>query len=117
MKTIRNLMKNKNDNTHIKSRAKVYEIPSLDCNKKYVGETYCDLKKHIQEQGDLKKRKINNGLIKHNLETNQNFNFKDSKILVHIHKKKHQKTVKSNIISNHNTIKETRFFSIYFPIW
>ena len=32
-KTIRNLINNRNNNTHIKSRAGDYEIPCVDCNK------------------------------------------------------------------------------------
>ena len=50
--------------------------------------TYCSIDKWIYEhRKDFKRANINNSLIKHNLETNHNFNFKDSKMLVYIHKK------------------------------
>ena len=54
----------------------------------------------------MKKGNINNSLVKHNLETNHDSNFKDSKMLIYIDNKKHQKIVESRIISNHNTIKQ-----------
>ena len=38
-----------------------------------------------------KKRNINDGLAKHNLKTNHNCNFKESKISLYIHKKKARK--------------------------
>ena len=37
--------------------------------------------KHI---GDFEKRNIDNGLVRHNLDTNLNSNFKDPKMLVYI---------------------------------
>ena len=37
-KIIRNLINNKNNNTHIEYREGVYEISCLDCNKKSVDE-------------------------------------------------------------------------------
>ena len=49
---------------------------------------------------------MNNDLVKHNLETNHNFDFEDFKMLVYIHNKKYQKIIESSIISNHNTVKQ-----------
>ena len=46
--------------------------------KEYMGETSCINKWIYEEKRDVKKADINNGLVKHNLETNHNFNFKDS---------------------------------------
>ena len=45
-------------------------------------------------------------MIQHNLETNHNFNFKGSKMLVNIHNKKGWRVAESNIISNNNTIEQ-----------
>ena len=45
-KTVRNLI-NKNNNTHIKSRAGLYEILYLDYKKRYVGETFCSVNKQV----------------------------------------------------------------------
>ena len=60
----------------------VYEILYLDCDKKNMWvNLIVSMNKFMSTQEILKKRDINNGLIKHNLETNPNFNFKDSKML------------------------------------
>ena len=48
-KTIRNLIKDKNNNIYIEFKAGVYEIPCLDCNEKYVGESSHSLNKWIYE--------------------------------------------------------------------
>ena len=40
--TFRNLITNKNNSINIKSMAAVYDIPRLDCKKKYVSETFRD---------------------------------------------------------------------------
>ena len=53
---------------------------------------------NLWEQKGLEKRNINNGLVRHNLETNYN------KILVCIHNKKCWKIVESSFISNCNII-------------
>ena len=77
----------------------------LNCYKKYVGETSYTINTQIYEhRRDLKRADLNNDLVKHNLETNHNFNFKDPKMLVYIYSKKHWKIVESSIISNPNTI-------------
>ena len=55
---------------------------------------------------------MNNGLVKHKLGTNHSFNFKDSKILVCMHKKQ-QKIPKSNISLNYNYIKQKPFFQCF----
>ena len=47
--------------------------------------------------GILKKGNGKNEMIRHNLETNHSFNFKDSKMLVNIHNKKHWKIVEFSI--------------------
>ena len=39
----------------------------------------------MQAYERLKKENINNSLVKHNLEANHGFNFKDFKMLVYIH--------------------------------
>ena len=44
-------------------------------------------KTNLQPHKRLKKGNINNVLVKHNLETNHNFNFKDFKMLIYIHNK------------------------------
>ena len=44
----------------------------------------------------FKRENMNNSLVKHNLETNPNFNFKDSKMLVYIHYKKKRKKMSEN---------------------
>ena len=94
-KIIRNLIDNKNN--YIKSRAMIYVIPCLDCNKKYVGGSGCYLKKQIYKQiGDLKKGNINNYSVRHNSRPNH-FSFKDSKKLVYIHKKNTRKLL--NLVS------------------
>ena len=49
-------------------------------------------------------------LLKHNLETNHDFNFKASKIFVYVHNKQQRKIVDSNIISNYNTINQWLVF-------
>ena len=53
----------------------------VDCNKKYECEYKHWLKKKTKKKKnepirDWKKRDRNNGLVKHNLETNLNFNLK-----------------------------------------
>ena len=64
------------------------EILCLDCNKKFVGETCRSLNKRIyKHKRNLQKVDLNNSLIKHNLETNPDFNFENSKKLVYIHYK------------------------------
>ena len=70
------------------------------------------IQKQIYEhKRDLKKGIENNKLVLNNLETNHNFNFKDSKILVNLHNKKHRKSVDSSIISNYNSMKQRPGFS------
>ncbi len=52
---------------------------------------------------------INNSLVKHNLETNHNFNFNNSKMLVYIHNKPTR--ILLNLVYLQTTILcETRFF-------
>ena len=84
-KTIKNLINNRNNNTHIKSNAGFYSIQLLHCNKKNTwGNDPVILKKQIHEHtADLSKGNINPGLVRHHLETNPNFIFKDSKILIY----------------------------------
>ena len=65
----------------------------------------------------LKRGNIKNVLVRYNLETNHNFNFKDSKMLLQIRKKKRRKIVATSIISNYNTIKQDCFFFNSFLIW
>ena len=53
-KIIKNLINNKkNNNSHIESRAGVYEILSLVSNKKDLGETSCSINKRIYSDGDI----------------------------------------------------------------
>ena len=47
--TMRNLIKSQNNNTYIESRTEGYEIPCLDCNKKYAEETSRSINKQIYE--------------------------------------------------------------------
>ena len=44
-------------------------------------------------------------MFRHNLETNYNFNFKDSKILINVQSKKHRTIVESRNISHFKTFK------------
>ena len=54
--------------------------------KKYVGgKLLVILKNDFMNTTDLKNGNRNNGLIAHNLETNQNFNSKNSNMLVYIY--------------------------------
>ena len=71
----------KNNNTYIKFKAELYEIPCLDCKKKNICVTLpiVLLDEFMCTKKNFKRADINNGLVKHNLETNLNFNFKDSK--------------------------------------
>ena len=86
MRIIGNLFNYKNINTHIQFRVEVNEIACLNCNIEYVCETSNSVKKQIEDyMRDLKKGNINNGLVRHNLETNNNFNFKEFKMLVYLH--------------------------------
>ena len=41
--TIRNLISNKDNITYIESRAGIYEIPWVDCNRKNVGDSSSSL--------------------------------------------------------------------------
>ena len=88
LKTINNLINDKNNNNHVESRAGDYELPCRDCNKKYVGETCRRLKRIYTHKRDLKRAIMNNGFVKHNLETNHNFNSLNTRMLVYLHKKK-----------------------------
>ena len=79
----RNLINNENINSHIESRAGGCKILCLECNKRYIAVTCRRLNKRIYEhKRDLKRANINIGLVKHNLGTNQNLNFKESNRLV-----------------------------------
>ena len=55
-----------------------------------------------------------NVLVKHNLETNQNFNFKGSKMLINIHNKHHRNIVESSIIFCYIVLSKTGFFLLIF---
>ena len=79
----------------------MYEIPCLDCNKKkYVGESASRIKKQIYKHiRDLKQENIQKGLVKLNLETNHNFNFKDSKMLVYVHNKIYTSSFQTPMLS------------------
>ena len=108
--SVKNSLKRKND-IHIKSDVCVYAIQCLDSNKKYVVETSRKIRKLIYEhRRDLIKGNVNNSLVRCNLEINHNFNFKDFKMLVCIPNKKGGKIVKSSIIFNSNTMKQTLGF-------
>ena len=112
-KIIRNLINNQYINTHIKSRAGVFEI--LDCNETYLGQTSLNINKRIyEERRDLKRVNINNSLVNHNLETNHYIIFKDSKMLVLMHDKKTPKIIESSVLSYH---KRNAAFSISHFIW
>ena len=79
-KSIQNIIDNKN--TNIKSDEVFYSMQCLDY-KKYVRETSLSTQKRIY--GHKRYLKIcdkKNTLVRHNLEINYNFNFKDSKLLV-----------------------------------
>ena len=86
-RTIRNLTNNKNCNIHIESRTGVYKIPF----KKICVNLFVVWKNKFMNNLGIKKKKkrnIKNGLVKHNLETNHNFNFKDSNSLAYLHNEK-----------------------------
>ena len=51
-----------------------------------------------------------NAMVRHNLKVNHDFNFKDSRMLVNIHNKKHWELIESNIILNPSTIKQRPCF-------
>ena len=77
-------------------------------------ETSLNLQKQIYEhKRDFIKGNVNN-MVRHNLETNNNF--KNSKMLVYIHgkkKKKRRKMAETSTISNYNTIElRHSFFNI-----
>ena len=56
--------------------------------KKYMGEIFGNIQNVIFKlKRDFIKGNVNNAKISHILETNRNFNFKDSKMLLCIHKK------------------------------
>ena len=61
-------------------------------------------KRIYKHKRDIKIGDKKNAFVKHNLETNHKFNFKDSKTLVNIHIKKAQ-IVEFYIISNYITVK------------
>ena len=51
----------------------MYEIPSLDCYRKYVDETSRSLDKRIyKHKRDFKRADMKYGLVKNNLDTNHN---------------------------------------------
>ena len=79
-----------------------------------MGVIFRSFNKQIYEhKRDFKRADINNSLVKNNLETNRNINFKGLKILIYKHNnKKRCKIVKSRIISNYNTIKQTCFVKL-----
>ena len=52
-KTIRNSINNENNNTHIKSRLGVYEIPCLDCNKNMWGNLLVVLKNEFKSTWEI----------------------------------------------------------------
>ena len=80
------LINDEGGNSHIESKLGECESLCLDCNKRYVGETCLNIDERIYEHRKyLKRAGINNGLVKHNLETNHNFNFGDFRNLVYIH--------------------------------
>ena len=56
---------------------------------------------------------INNSLVKHNLETNHNFNFKDSRMLVYIYNKTNIGKM-LNLVSFQTTILSNRDQIFYF---
>ena len=70
--------------------------------KKHVGESSRNLQNWIHErERDLKRGNTNNSLLRHNLETTKNFNFKDSKMLLHINDKNGKKLL--NFVSFQTT--------------
>ena len=99
-KVTKNCIIIKNNNIDIKSTACGEASQYLDCCKKIRdGKISRDPQRWIYEhRRDLKKGNINNDSARNNLETNQNFNFKDSKLLVHIPNKQGSKTAESSII-------------------
>ena len=68
------------------------------------------IKKYGHER-DLKRGDINNGFVKHNLETNHNFNFKNHKMLVYMYKKKRRKFL--NPVSFQTTAGFFQFIAIF----
>ena len=83
--------------------------------KKYEGESFHSFIKGICEHiRDLKRRNINTSLVNPNLETNNNFNLKNSKMLVYIHNKKSFKKF-LNLVSFQTIIlsnKDSFFFNL-----
>ena len=67
-------------------------------------ESFCILNKQLYgHMRDLEKGNKNNNLVKHSLETNHNFNFKDFKMLVYIHNLKNTGKL-LNLVSFQTTI-------------
>ena len=78
----------------------MYKIQIWILIKRYVAEAYCSLNKRIYEYTrDLKRGNLNIILIEDNLETNHNFNFKNSTMLANIYNKKKNNRKLLNITS------------------
>ena len=74
-----------------------------------MGEIYFNIDKWIyKHKRDLKRADLNNSLVTHDVETNQNFNFKDSKMLLYLQ----NKNLKNCLISNCKYSQEDQIFSI-----
>ena len=70
----------------MKSETGVYSIVCTGCNKNYIGEISRSIKTYIDVFiRDFKIENDWNTLVKRNLETKHDFNFRYSKMLVNIH--------------------------------
>ena len=84
-KTICDLLRS-SPQQNILSDAGVYCIPCKNCKLKYVGETSRDLHVRLKEhKRDIRIDNINNALLQHISQSNQNFDFNSAKMVIYIH--------------------------------
>ena len=74
---------------NIFSNAGVYCIPCKNCKSKYIGEMYRNFHARMKEhKRDIRVSNLNNALLQNISQSNHNFNFNSSKMLVYIQNKR-----------------------------
>ena len=77
-----------NPQRNIVSNTGVLCLPRKNSKLKYIGETYRTLHVHFKEhKRDIRIGNLNNALLQHISQTNNNFDFNSSKMLIYIHNK------------------------------
>ena len=103
-KTIRELLLS-SPQRNIFSDARVYCIPCKNCKLKYIGETSRKLHVRLTElKRDIRIGNFNNALFQHIPQSNHNFHFNSTKLLIYIHIKSLRRIFEAAAISFFNSL-------------